>query len=107
MPTMPPQFLSCDWGTSSFRLRLLSTGSLETLAKIKNDRGVRTLNESSKTRAIGRPEVFAGVMRQSLKDLAARHPLNGAPLVISGMASSTIGWKELPYAKTPFPLDGS
>lgn len=29
------------------------------------------------------------------------------PLVISGMASSTIGWKELPYARVPFQLDGS
>jgi len=23
------------------------------------------------------------------------------------MASSSVGWRELPYAKTPFPLDGS
>src|SRR6187455_850770 len=29
------------------------------------------------------------------------------PLVISGMASSTIGWKELPYAPAPLRLDGT
>lgn len=28
------------------------------------------------------------------------------PVVISGMASSTIGWRELPYARLPFALDG-
>jgi len=28
------------------------------------------------------------------------------PVVISGMASSTIGWKELPYATVPFAFDG-
>ncbi len=28
------------------------------------------------------------------------------PIVISGMASSSIGWQELPYAALPLPLDG-
>jgi 2-dehydro-3-deoxygalactonokinase len=107
MATMPSQFLSCDWGTSSFRLRLVSTRTGEVVAEIKNDQGIKTLSESANLRRIGRPDVFARVMRQSLVELAAQHPLAGAPLVISGMASSTIGWKELPYAKTPFPLDGT
>jgi 2-dehydro-3-deoxygalactonokinase len=29
------------------------------------------------------------------------------PLVVSGMASSTIGWREVPYAQVPLRLDGS
>jgi len=33
--------------------------------------------------------------------------LGKAPIVISGMASSSIGWQELPYAQTPWRLDGS
>jgi len=32
--------------------------------------------------------------------------LGSAPIAISGMASSTIGWHELPYAQTPWRLDG-
>jgi len=30
----------------------------------------------------------------------------GLPVVISGMASSSIGWRELPYAPLPFSLTG-
>jgi 2-dehydro-3-deoxygalactonokinase len=29
------------------------------------------------------------------------------PVIISGMAGSSIGWQEIPYAGLPFPLDGS
>jgi 2-dehydro-3-deoxygalactonokinase len=29
------------------------------------------------------------------------------PIIITGMASSNVGWRELPYAAAPFPLDGS
>ena len=31
----------------------------------------------------------------------------GLPVMVSGMASSSIGWRELPYALLPFSLEGS
>jgi 2-dehydro-3-deoxygalactonokinase len=31
----------------------------------------------------------------------------GLPVMVSGMASSSIGWRELPYARLPFSLEGS
>jgi 2-dehydro-3-deoxygalactonokinase len=33
--------------------------------------------------------------------------LDSAPVIISGMAGSSIGWLELPYARVPWRLDGS
>lgn len=41
--------------------------------------------------------------------MATSTPLDitALPICISGMASSSIGWHELPYAPLPFPLDGS
>ena len=33
--------------------------------------------------------------------------LSRVPVILSGMASSSIGMRELPYAQTPFPLDGA
>jgi 2-dehydro-3-deoxygalactonokinase len=93
------QFLSCDWGTSSFRLRLIESASLKTLQEIRTADGVRAIFEKGGDRA----KNFAEYLLQKLNETSVK---NEAPLVISGMASSTIGWKELPYAKAPFALDG-
>ena len=42
------------------------------------------------------------------EQLAAWPQLEPAtPIIITGMASSNVGWRELPYATAPFPLDGS
>lgn len=52
-----------------------------------------------------RPAGYSGFLRGVLSRWEPSSlPL---PLVISGMASSTIGWKELPYARVPLRLDGS
>lgn len=104
---MPAQFLSCDWGTSSFRLRLVSTATNETLAEIEGPHGARQLYERSVTSGAPRFGCFAEVAVQTIEKIGLRHRLNGQPFVISGMASSTIGWKELPYATVPFPLDAT
>lgn len=104
---MPAHFLSCDWGTSSLRLRLVSTATSETLAKSTADEGVRQLYELSQMRGVSRADLFAEVATKHIKEIAAKQSLDGEPLIISGMVSSTIGWKELPYARTPFALDAS
>jgi 2-dehydro-3-deoxygalactonokinase len=48
------------------------------------------------------PGDFAGVLKCAMEKIGAQHPV-----VISGMAGSSIGWCELPYAGLPFRLDGS
>jgi 2-dehydro-3-deoxygalactonokinase len=45
---------------------------------------------------------FLSSQLQSLPDFDP-----AAPIVITGMASSNVGWRELPYASAPFPLDAS
>jgi 2-dehydro-3-deoxygalactonokinase len=101
-------FLSCDWGTTSFRLRLVRGEDCTTLREAREPVGIKTLYE----RAAGASEaerapVFSRFLRAQLEKLLAEEALkHPAPLVISGMASSSVGWRELPYARTPFPLDG-
>jgi len=90
-------FLSCDWGTSQFRLRLV-VGTRVT-REVVSARGVATL-----ANAPDRPPAFRRVLRSAIRQLGpAAH---GLPVVISGMAASSIGWRELPYAQLPFALDG-
>ena len=52
---------------------------------------------------------YLAVVRQHVQQLevAAETALAGVPMVISGMASSTIGMAELPYKPLPFAVDGS
>jgi 2-dehydro-3-deoxygalactonokinase len=34
------KFLSCDWGTTSFRLRLIEADSLKVIGEIKSEQGI-------------------------------------------------------------------
>lgn len=102
---MPAQFLSCDWGTSSFRLRLVSTSTNEIVADVTASTGVKELFQRGLNSGDARELLFAEVMTQRIRELSLRHTISRAPLIISGMASSTIGWKELPYARAPVTLD--
>jgi len=90
------RFVACDWGTSHFRLRLVD-GKVR--RELKTDEGTARLAAAGGDR----PAAFKGVLAAGLRKLQAPPKL---PVVISGMASSTIGWKELPYAKVPFAFDG-
>jgi len=100
-------FLSCDWGTSNFRLRLLRTADVTVLAEVQTPAGVR--QTAGTATGCAREQAFADYLAEQLAALRQRHPFDPAstPLAISGMASSTLGWRELPYAATPQPLDGS
>ena len=106
-------FLSCDWGTSSFRLRWVSGSGRNIVREIREAAGVKALYEEATrggaTNEANRATLFAGFLRAKLEALFTNEdrPTRPLPLVISGMASSSIGWRELPYAKMPFPLDGS
>src|SRR5262245_5257113 len=110
---MHSDFLSCDWGTSSFRLRWVSGAEFTVIREIREQAGVKSLyDEAARSGAqleASRAGVFARFLHTKLEALWAgkKPPGHSLPLVISGMASSSVGWRELPYAKTPFPLDGS
>jgi len=106
------KFLSCDWGTSSFRLRLVEIASATIIGEENTDDGIAKvfgLWEKS-----GMPEeqrflFYLGIMGQHINSLQnkSNSSLEGLPLVISGMACSTLGMVDLPYKEVPFSSDGS
>jgi 2-dehydro-3-deoxygalactonokinase len=103
----PLQFLSCDWGTSQFRLRLVQGPDWEVRAELATEDGVARLASASEGQ--NRAQAFHARLEANLRALAeqSRDWPKAAPVVISGMASSTIGWHELPYARLPFSLQGT
>jgi 2-dehydro-3-deoxygalactonokinase len=99
-------FVNCDWGTSRFRLRLASLDGGTIVAEHCSQLGVGRLAEDSTADA--RPARFAAALAGGLVALGQQQAeLRGATVAISGMASSSIGWLELPYASLPWRLDGS
>lgn len=104
----PRHFLSCDWGTSAFRLRLVRRVDLAVVGERVSDRGVALVANAGEA-GPERGEAFADYLRGQVRDICetgGRDPA-GCPVAISGMAGSSIGWHELPYALVPFALDGS
>jgi len=106
------RFLSCDWGTSAFRLRLVEGASRRVLAASRGDQGIAATFSAWRA-AGGRPgdrwDFFARVLADHLARINDQTgtATTGLPLVISGMASSSMGMRELPYAGLPLALDGS
>lgn len=107
---MVSYFISCDWGTSRLRLRLVDLHSLDIIGEVDSEIGIASLYRSWQKQA-GASE------RTSFYSMTLRHPLEkleiitgkivaGLPVICSGMASSSIGILELPYAELPFSLDG-
>lgn len=107
-----PHFFSCDWGTTSMRLRCAETATGRVLSTLEDARcGIRDVAASlpKNASATERAQHFADLLARQISRLPRSAPaLHAAsPVVLSGMASSSIGWMELPYATVPFPVDGS
>jgi 2-dehydro-3-deoxygalactonokinase len=105
-------FLSCDWGTTSFRLRLVDAAELTVLAEESNDEG--NLSSFERWKQSDKPEeerveFYQQILLNAIKKLEDRlgASLKDVPLIISGMASSSIGMLELPYKQLPFAADGA
>ncbi|MBF9254735.1 2-dehydro-3-deoxygalactonokinase [Pontibacter sp. 172403-2] len=106
------QFLSCDWGTSSFRLWLVRTENAEILATKKSSKGIAATFNSLGEREKNNPEerllFYLRIIGEAIDEIQQEQGISlaGVPLVISGMASSSIGMAELPYNSLPFGVDG-
>ena len=101
------KILSCDWGTTSFRLRLIDVETCNVLHEVKNFDGVNTAHNewlATKKNESIRLNFYRSFIQRQIEKLNA--DVSDVTAVISGMASSTIGMKELPYAKLPFELSG-
>lgn len=105
--------LCCDWGTSSFRLQLMDLTTHECTGEVRSDTGISVLFDDWKTAAhqpgLSREEFFGQVLQTHISRLESQlsASLTDVPVMVSGMASSSIGMSQVPYATLPFPTDGS
>jgi 2-dehydro-3-deoxygalactonokinase len=104
--------ICCDWGTTSFRIRILDAYSRKLLFEHSNKDGAAHVfnkwhggHESS---SFSRQEFYLSHLNERIEDLTERTEikLSEAVVLISGMAASSIGMLELPYASVPFALTG-
>jgi len=111
---MEKYFLGCDWGTSSFRLRLIEVFNQKVIAEVVSSQGIATMHKKwievqddrqHKTKG----DLYREYLQDQINSLSGKCTvnLNELAIVISGMASSSIGLEELPYAKVPFALNGA
>ena len=104
-PQTVTRFISCDWGTSRLRLRLIEPTPIRILTEHATDEGIQHLARIHPAQP-GRREFLATVLERGIAALGVVGQPE-IPVVISGMASSTLGWQALPYASLPAPVDGS
>ncbi|WP_163397312.1 2-dehydro-3-deoxygalactonokinase [Flavobacterium fluviatile] len=103
--TLPRYFISCDWGTSNFRLRLVETENLNVLEEHKTDQGVKTVfDKFLKQDTLNQNQFFADYLVKQIQNLPVKHQKH--LVVLAGMASSSIGLHELPYTEMPITMNG-
>jgi|SRR5450432_188268 2-dehydro-3-deoxygalactonokinase len=102
-------FLSCDWGTTNFRLRLIDTNKKEISGEVLSGEGI--IEMYNQWMATGQPEKERiDFYKKKIAAAIRRLPGNidrDMPVIVSGMASSSIGLMELPYQKLPFTWERS
>ncbi|HMQ59213.1 MAG TPA: 2-dehydro-3-deoxygalactonokinase [Flavilitoribacter sp.] len=107
-------FLSCDWGTSAFRMKLagLSAGARTIYGAVRHRQGIKSTFKAwqeSGGPAADRQAFYTRIIKNGIAELEKLTGLDltGVPVVVSGMASSSIGMIDLPYKALPFRIDGS
>jgi 2-dehydro-3-deoxygalactonokinase len=90
----------------------VDSNSLQVITEEISDKGIaasfdlwkKTGDEDPAKRIV----FYLGIAGEYIKSIQARHKssLEGLPLIISGMASSSAGILELPYGQLPYRIDG-
>jgi 2-dehydro-3-deoxygalactonokinase len=101
------KIISCDWGTSSLRLRIVDIDKMSSLVETVSEQGIfATYNlwKESGTAESERLSFYQSILKREIKKLEAQAGLSSEniPLVISGMASSSIGMIDMAYTEIPF-----
>ena len=101
--------ISCDWGTSNFRLRLVDGGRRESLGEVSGAEGVAAVFSRWRESSQGPKErlgFYQAVLAKEIEQLRRQTTwsLTGLPVVLSGMATASIGMVELPYRPVPMVL---
>lgn len=104
-------FFSCDWGTSNFRLRLVSAENEAVLFEVITSQGiVSTFEGWRKTGSNEKNKLafYQSYLFEQVKKVTSvfNHSFHNTPIVISGMASSNIGMVALPYKQIPYYSNG-
>ena len=107
---MNTHLLCCDWGTSSLRLRLIDQQDGKVLGEHLAGEGIAAVFDAWKNdgNKISKEDFFRQYLKKIIEamSLQTKLDLTDVHLIISGMASSSIGMHQLPYAVLPFALDG-
>jgi 2-dehydro-3-deoxygalactonokinase len=105
-------FFSCDWGTTAFRLRLVDAENLTVLSEIKTGHGIAAAFEcwqQANRHEKNRIAFYQTYLFEQVKKITGSYngSFHNTPVIVSGMASSSIGMIELNYKEIPFQCDGS
>jgi 2-dehydro-3-deoxygalactonokinase len=101
--------ISVDWGISSLRVRLLQQ-PFALIAERHSSQGIKhTFDAWHSANTPPALPFYLKYLDPLIAEIAAEvsAPLDGVPMIMSGMAASSIGFAELRYATLPFSLDGS
>ena len=99
-------FLSVDWGTTNLRIRWVQLPDFTVLTSRFSDLGVKNVFERFQTSGQDdRVSFFLQCLLSEIQAMEVTLP-DACQVIISGMASSSIGMRELPYASLPFFTNG-
>lgn len=105
--------LGCDWGTSSFRLWLFDMVEQRVVGQLHTREGIANTHKLWESQEhkhrLSQEQFFRSELSRHTAALSGKlsMDLREVGVVMSGMASSSIGMQVIPYADLPFALDGS
>ncbi|KXX66604.1 2-dehydro-3-deoxygalactonokinase [Flammeovirga sp. SJP92] len=104
--SLPETFISCDWGTSNFRLRVIHTDTLSVIKEYSSSQGVKEVYQNYTDQdQLDKSSYYAKFLEEKLMSIV---DLNQPHIVVaSGMVSSSMGMYELDYTSTPFSAEGN
>lgn len=106
---MADYILSCDWGTTSFRLRLVQVSTGEVVAETRAGQGISAVYDewlATRLPESARLSFYQSKLIAAIGDIGHAGIFN-APIFISGMASSGLGMYLTAYGQLPFPVSAA
>ena len=105
-------FISADWGTTHLRLRIVERDSREIIHEVRSSDGIAATHEQWRENGQEQEKRLAFYQAVLFRQIRQLQPppglsLQDLPVIISGMASSSVGMMELPYQPVPFHVSGS
>lgn len=99
------KFISCDWGTSNLRLRLIDTKTMTVLKEVKSNDGIKKIfNQYKQGSELSQYDYFKSFLQNTLTSNGFNREITEY-IVASGMVTSSIGMMELPHAEMPIKLN--